>query len=133
MSNEKRFEYNSKTGELWACNGDFCMPLATGYAGKGRGWNNPSVDNERSLGPLPRGTYAMRVDKHPRFAEPAIRLTQTSGFTHDRSGFWIHGDNARGDGSASAGCIVLGRPVRLAIASFIALGFNELLVHADPV
>lgn len=133
MTNGKRFEYNSKTGELWACNGDFCMPLASGYAGKNNGLNNPEVDHVRSLGPLPRGTYAMRVDNHPRFAAPAIRLTQTSGLTHDRSGFWIHGDNSAGNKTASSGCIVLNKVTRAAIASFIAIGFEELLVHADPL
>ena len=133
MSNGQRFEYNSQTGDLWVCNVDYCMPLATGYAGKGSCRNNPSCDGKKSLGPLPRGTYNMQVARHDRFAEPAIRLTQTSGLTFDRSGFWVHGDNAKGDQSASSGCIVLGKPVRLALAAFIALGYNELLVHADPI
>lgn len=133
MKNGKRFEYNSQTGELWACNGDFCMPLATGYAGKGRGLNQPAADHRRSLGPLPRGEYDMSVDFHPRFAAPAIKLTQTSGLTHDRSGFWIHGDNEAGNRTASSGCIVLNKVTRAAIAAFIALGFKELLVHADPL
>lgn len=133
MNNEKRFEYNSKTGELWVCNGDFCMPLATGYAGASPYVNRPDMDNVAKLGPLPKGSYDMRVDSHPRFSEPSIRLTQTAGYTYDRSGFWIHGDNAKLDRSASSGCIVLNKVTRRAIASFIALGFDELVVHADPV
>lgn len=133
MENAKRFEYNSKTGELWVCNGDFCMPLATGYAGKGAGLNQPAADHRRLFGPLPRGEYNMSVDIHPRFAAPAIRLTQTAGETHGRSGFWIHGDNKDSNRSASSGCIVLNKFTRAAIAAFIAVGYEKLLVHADPI
>ena len=35
---------------------------------------------------------------------------------HGRSGFLIHGDNSKGDKSASEGCIILGPDVRKAIA-----------------
>jgi hypothetical protein len=31
---------------------------------------------------------------------------------HGRSGFYIHGDNGKGDRSASEGCIILPRAVR---------------------
>ena len=34
---------------------------------------------------------------------------------YGRSGFYIHGDNPRGDKSASEGCIILARPIREAV------------------
>lgn len=126
----KGFIYVQLSGELFAVNGDFTMPLGAGYAGALHGLNNPELDGVRNIGPLPEGEYRMRVYPHPRFAEPAIKLVQVKGETHERSGFWIHGDNAKADRSASSGCPVFSRPVRQCIAAFIALGHDLLLVRA---
>lgn len=122
----KRFLYNQATGALSVQNGSFTLPLGDGYAGKDESRNVPNHDHLRMLGPLPRGLYSVKVAKHPRFAAPAFRLTQIAGNDHDRSGFWIHGDNETS--TASSGCIVVNKPLRMLLQSFTAMGFNELVV-----
>jgi hypothetical protein len=91
----------------------------TGYAGKGMWMNDPESIGERSLGPLPTGTYAIgRPRLHPRLGPLAMMLDPIPGTDMlGRSGFYIHGDNARMDHSASAGCIILNRMARSVIAS----------------
>lgn len=123
----KGFYYEQSTGAFGVQNGDFVFPLGDGYAGKAASRNVPNDDHLRSLGPLPRGKYVLKVVAHPRFAEPAIRLEQVEGKTYDRCGFWIHGDNKTS--TASTGCIVLGKPVRLMIKAFIDFGYDELIVR----
>lgn len=62
----------------------------------------------------------MRVAGHPRFAAPAIKLTPLAGTdAKGRSGFWVHGDNTKGDRSASSGCIILARDRRKAISDLM--------------
>jgi hypothetical protein len=87
-----------------------------GYAGHGRGRNNPDLDCVTNLGPLPRGRYRVSLPfHHPTKGPFCFRLTpDEANVMHGRSGFLIHGDNARGD--ASEGCIILGRPAREQIA-----------------
>jgi hypothetical protein len=38
-----------------------------------------------------------------------MRLTQLTGDTFGRGGFFLHGDNSLGNESASEGCIILSR------------------------
>ena len=73
----------------------------------------------------------MWVHGHPRFAAPAIQLKQEKPESswHGRSGFWIHGDNAQANKSASSGCIVLDKRSREFVAAAIALGFDTLVVR----
>lgn len=124
----RRLHYAQSSGTLSLCNGDFACPFAAGYAGRAIGRDNPDMDHVKNIGPLPRGVYSMRVVEHPRFAAPAIQLVQTDGEGHGRSGFFIHGDNAKADYSASSGCIVLDKPTRLVVAALIRLGFDKLEV-----
>lgn len=71
----------------------------------------------------------MRVVPHSRFAAPAIRLDpQDETETCGRSGFFIHGDNAKANRSASTGCIVVGKRARECVSALIALGFTSLWV-----
>ncbi|BCA60246.1 tlde1 domain-containing protein [Sphingomonas sp. HMP6] len=92
--------------------------LSRGYAGRGRGINNPAMQDAVAVGPIPRGLWRLT----------ALRLTgaSTGPYTivlepapgtdaRGRSAFRIHGDNARLDRSASHGCIILPRTVREAI------------------
>jgi hypothetical protein len=88
--------------------------VSKGYAGYRAAANNPARQAERGLGPIPRGRWNMTtVQNSPNTGPFSIVLepfpdTDTCG----RSLFRIHGDNARGDRSASHGCIILPRAVR---------------------
>lgn len=103
------FRYEQSSGRfLFESGGSFRL-AAVGYAGAKGFVNNPDADHLHSKGPLPKGTYRIKLDIHPRFAAPAFRLIPTTqSQMHGRSGFWIHGDNLRLDRSASSGCIILG-------------------------
>ena len=72
----------------------------------------------------------MALVVHPRFAPPAIRLTQETGDTFGRFGFWIHADNRHLNGTASTGCIVLNLLARRKLVGLM-LPFNwpTLLVY----
>lgn len=118
----KGFCYEQRSGDLWVINGDFQLPLGSGFAGYEAGRNNPAMEQVRNVGPLPKGEYAMRLVDHPRFKSPAIQLEQKYGETFGRSAFYIHG------GTTSHGCIVIQRTLRVAIASLLAVGYDRLKV-----
>jgi len=89
-------------------------PIATGYAGRGEGLNNPDRQAEQGVGPIPQGTYDIGEPRNGRNTGPATMnldpVEETNTFGRDL--FRIHGDNARGDRSASEGCVILPRGVR---------------------
>ena len=119
----KGFIYEQSTGTLAVRNGDYECPLVAGFAGREAGRNAPDRQCEKSIGPVPRGDYAMRIVAHPRFKAPAIRLdpspqTELCG----RSGFFIHG------GTESHGCVILDKPSRDAVAALVKVGFDTLHV-----
>lgn len=91
-------------------------PVFVGYSGLGLHKNRVESQCRKLEGPLPRGIYrAGRARSHPRLGVAAIPLTPHSTTALcGRSDFWVHGDNATG--TASKGCIVLGRSVRDKIA-----------------
>ena len=109
------FIYDQTTGHLWQDG----QRIGRGYSGRGVGLNNPEYQFSRNLGPIPVGVWKLgKAQEHPRLGPLAIALepmmeNQTGG----RSGFFIHGDNPKGDNSASQGCIVLPRKVRERIAA----------------
>jgi len=88
--------------------------VSRGYAGNGRGVNNPTMQAAKGIGPIPAGHYTMTqirdsANTGPRtIALQPSELTQTFG----RGDFRIHGDNRMGNRSASHGCIILPRDVR---------------------
>ena len=91
--------------------------VAQGYAGRGKGLNNPDAEKERNVGPVPRGEYTIgEAFKHPTIGPLVMRLTPIGHTAHGRSGFLIHGDNRKMDRSASRGCIILPPAVRTQIA-----------------
>lgn len=125
----KGFLYEQATGHLGIVNGDFDCPFAAGYSGRGDHRNRAESQSVKGAGPLPRGVYRMRVVPHPRFAAPAIQLIPDGhNQMEGRSDFWIHGDNRKRDFSASEGCIILDRNIRLALAALMNLGFDDLTV-----
>lgn len=114
------YVYEQATGRfLWRCGASVRL-IATGYAGAPGFVNDPYADHIRSRGPIPKGLYRIVPREHPRFAPPALFLAPEPGNAmHGRSGFYIHGDNARGDQSASSGCIILPKGVRERISYLI--------------
>jgi hypothetical protein len=108
--------YNSRTGAFEVRGDDNAiLREGTGYAGRRKGRNNPTLEMVRNEGPLPRGLYAvLRPRSHPRLGPLVMPLEPAGGQPmFGRSGFFIHGDSA--DGDASRGCIVLSRNHRAAI------------------
>jgi hypothetical protein len=89
--------------------------VSRGYAGNGRGVNNPAMQSAQGIGPIPRGRWKMTelrltgasTGPYTIVLEP-LAGTDACG----RSAFRIHGDNARLDQSASHGCIILPRAIR---------------------
>ena len=102
------------------------------YSGHGGGLNNPELEASPQVGPIPAGRYRIGAEfVHPKAGPICMRLLPEKGTdTHGRDGFMIHGDNSRGDRSASEGCIIVARPVRVLIAEAVAAGDNELEVKA---
>lgn len=104
------------------------LRIGGGYAGRGVDRNRSDSESVKTRGPLPRGSYVIGDPRnHPVLGPLAYPLTPRNDvYTFGRSGFFIHGDNAKGDDSASYGCIVASRPVREAIR---ALGLKILYVE----
>jgi RHS repeat-associated protein len=113
------FEYDQKTGQMTHVLPDGKrVVVGTGYSGQGTGLNNPSEQYTPNSGPIPQGTYTIESQRDNvtgagHKLPGSMRLDPTSDTdTHGRAGFLIHGDNQRGDHSASNGCIILPRPAR---------------------
>ena len=125
------WKWDQSSGEL-SRNGVF---LSKGYSGKGRGVNNPALQAMVGYGPLPAGPWKI-VDLYNSaqvgpYALVLHAVDATPGDDrHDPTGrgaFRIHGDTAKGDRSASKGCLILPRPVRERIWKS---GDRDLLVIA---
>ncbi len=105
--------YRQKTGELL----HNAEPVARGYSGHGLGLDNPTLQEVRSVGPIPQGRWLIGAPySSPRVGPFVLPLrpdphTETFG----RSDFLIHGDNRHRNQSASRGCIILNRAAREAI------------------
>ena len=101
------WSYSQSQGIL-ARNG---QTILTGcYSGHGEGLNNPAAQDQIGVGPLPQGLYAMVcLEDSPHTGMATIVLGPSSGnVMYGRSAFRIHGDNGKGDQSASDGCIIAG-------------------------
>lgn len=102
--------------------------VATGYAGHGDGLNNPAFERIRGIGPLPAGVWKIgKAYKHDTLGPVCMNLKPVGHFAFNRKYFRIHGDNSRGDKSASHGCIILPRVVRERISNS---GDDDLTVVA---
>src|SRR5450631_2642024 len=102
------FYYHIKTGDF-LLDDEF---WGTGYSGAGtvysQGRNNENMVMVKDRGPIPPGVY--KIEKpaytHPVEGPYVMNLIPQPGTScFDRSGFHIHGNNARND--ASHGCIIL--------------------------
>ncbi len=93
--------------------------VATGYAGRGDGKNNPAMQHVRNTGPIPRGKYTIGPPRDTKDHGPHV-LPLTPDQTNEmfgRSAFLIHGDSVKLPGTASQGCIILARAMREKISS----------------
>lgn len=123
------WRFVQKTGELFH-DGEL---EGYGYSGFGSGRNNPEMEREPNIGPLPVGYYTIGAPRdlnggsHGPFVLPLEPDMHTQ--TFGRSGFLIHGDSIGHPGMASHGCIILARVIRERIA---ASGDNVLYVSANP-
>ncbi|MBS1803530.1 MAG: DUF2778 domain-containing protein [Acidobacteria bacterium] len=121
------FLYVQATGEL-LFDGSL---LGICYSGHGAGVNNPLYQDVHEFGPIPQGWYTIGKffddlgGKGPIVAHLAA---DDGNQMFGRSGFMIHGDNAKGDRSASEGCIIAGHTLRLQIAGEVSEGNNRLQV-----
>jgi hypothetical protein len=105
--------YRQSTGEL-SRDG---AAAGVGYSGHGPGLNNPALERDPGVGPIPAGAWRIGVAfDHPRLGPCVMALTPVGWDAYGRSGFFTHGDNAALDESGSHGCIVLAKPLRLLIA-----------------
>src|SRR6185503_12812435 len=107
--------YSQSTGQLSHVDASGKVTaVVTGYSGNGAGLNNPAYEQVRNVGPLPRGEWTIGAPFNSLNVGPyALPLTPRPGTnTYGRDLFRIHGDNARGNFSASDGCLVFDRRTR---------------------
>jgi len=108
--------YCQSTGGFYGPSGNL---LADGYSGHGAGKNNPAMEADPGIGPIPAGLWKIGPAKTPidHLGPLALPLSPMGFDPHGRSAFFIHGDYA-GDVAqlASCGCIILAHAVRLMIA-----------------
>src|SRR5947209_13197106 len=99
--------YKQSTGEMK--NGDGKV-IAIGYSGHLQGKNNPDLQSQHEVGPIPQGMWTVLgppVDttSHGPYVLHLHPDPDTN--TFGRSGFLIHGDTKVHPGMASLGCIIL--------------------------
>jgi hypothetical protein len=107
-------KYNQLTGELTTNSG---VVIGKGYAGHGEGKNNPAMESVKMVGPLPKGFYVIgKPTDNPHTGPYSIPLYPKMGNNmFGRSAFMIHGDSISNPGTASNGCIILPRAIRVQI------------------
>lgn len=101
--------------------------IGTGYSGHGDGLNAPDMEGCVDIGPIPAGLWAVGPWEalHLHLGPTVARLTPIGHDAHGRTGFFVHGDSASLDHSASHGCIIAGRAIREALRDS---GQTQLLV-----
>lgn len=112
------YTYVQRTGWFYTPDGE---RMSKGYAGNGAGLNNPDMQFVVRVGPLPVGDYTIKPPyKHQRLGPLTMNLEPDAGNKmRGRAAFRIHGDNSKGDKSASQGCIILLRVARRYIADHL--------------
>ena len=94
--------------------------------------NRPGAQGMCYLGPLPQGQYTISpAHTVPHLGPIVMALTPApTNQMFGRSGFFIHGDNAEQNFTASDGCIVCGPQIRQQIADLVLSGEDQLTVIA---
>lgn len=108
--------YEQRTGHLYDHDGEL---IGTGYSGAGPGKNNHEVQAQHEVGPIPVGIYTIgaptALDGGPH-GPYVIPLTPDAGNEmFERSAFLMHGDSIKKPGTASKGCIIQARKVRVQV------------------
>lgn len=123
------YYYSQGTGQLKDSDGKV---LTTGYAGRGKGVNNPGMQDKPYVGPIPKGKYVAGdpVDKPNtgKYSIPLIPDEDTrQSFPKDRDpdSFYMHGDNRKRDQSASHGCPIIEPSIRKKIKEGDIINVNE--------
>lgn len=103
--------------------------VATGiYSGHGQGLNNPDMEAVQGVGPIPAGRWQIGTFMDNPHLGPVISHLTPKGFDpHGRSAFFLHGDNAELNHSASDGCIIAPRTIREMVEDS---GDRDLIVTA---
>lgn len=115
--------YISSTGELFQETLGHLTSLAIGYSGHGDGRNEPKLEAEHNIGPIPCGFYLIGPTyDHTTLGPTVMNLEPWLHNALGRSAFRIHGDNAKHD--ASEGCIIMPPFVREPMAK----GKDKLLL-----
>lgn len=123
--------YSQSLGHLYLCDSqDVRALVATGYSGAVGHQNRTESEQLKSLGPIPRGVWRLDAAfNHVRLGLRCIPLEAVEEKkAFGRDGFFIHGDNSRGDRSASHGCIILDRKSRDLIDCLFRSGVRTLTV-----
>lgn len=105
------WSYAQSTGEMLQ---DGAV-IGTGYSGNGAGLNNPDAQDQHDVGPVPQGSYTIgpAVSPPDHLGPLALPLIPDPGNTmFGRNAFFIHGDNAAQNHTASDGCIILSPAIR---------------------
>ena len=89
-----------------------------GYSGAGAGKNNPDFEHIHDVGPIPRGLWLIEGPPTDTLTHGpyVLRLTPTIHTeTFGRCGFLIHADSIIIPGSASMGCVILAKFIRIEV------------------
>lgn len=107
--------YNQSNGKLFHDG----QEIAEGYSGAGPGKNNGAMQGVPDVGPIPIGEYEIGQPFDSETHGPVcMHLSPIDGTdTLGRGGFLIHGDSIAAPGTASKGCVILPRPVRVQIGA----------------
>ncbi|MCP5524751.1 MAG: DUF2778 domain-containing protein [Verrucomicrobiales bacterium] len=109
--------YTQSTGHLVCQDVDSGQTVVDtyGYSGAGQGRNSPNWTYVSNVGPIPPGAYTIGPGQQSANTGPmTLPLTPDAGnYMGFRDLFRIHGDNRTG--TASHGCIIIGRQARNAI------------------
>jgi hypothetical protein len=105
--------YSQKTGLL----SNEGVALGYGYAGRDKGLNNPDYEMVKNTGPIPVGVWEFGIWHNSAEFGPIVCYLRPVGGQNvfGRGGFMIHGDNKKMNYSASEGCIILSRNLRIKI------------------
>ncbi|CAF1479876.1 unnamed protein product [Didymodactylos carnosus] len=104
--------YSQSTGTFTTSDGT----SYSGYSGRGEGLNNSDRESMPFVGPIPKGEYTVTSSNTSKGPITLVLTPDKSNIMYGRNGFLIHGDNSKGDHSASEGCIIVGPDARKKIA-----------------
>lgn len=118
------WKYAQSSGMLWHGS----ALVGTCYSGHGEGLNNPDMEAFHGVGPIPAGDYVIGPPKDPQdhLGPLAMPLTPAPGNgAHGRSAFFMHGDNAAMNHTASDGCIVAVPAIRFMVNNYRKSGGDD--------